>query len=1277
MRKHLHGRFARPRRWRTWVTLILVTFGAVFVGGYCWLSRPQRIAMYAGQLLTAMTGADCHIDSADFSLDGTIDVRGLRLTVPGMTDRGAELFSAEQTLLRIDPWALLQGKFEAQQMILMKPTLSLTQVSEDTFNFELLRKFKQAKPTGKMPKLPRVYVRDGRVAYGEYYNGKYQSWGLDVAGRLNPDVDQAGLYHFELYKLADASGQVVTEGPDRADSPALRGRFDLDKLEVAVQLEGTAFVNPHQTVMPRQIRKWWEMFEPSGPIPNISFDYDEKTGPRADVHFENIALTLPQLGTEGYRARMTDVSGTFHFDNQKVIVEDLVGTIEGLQYRINGQLNGYSKDAPFTLALETRPFRIPEKPVYLVAMPPQVLRIFQMLSPVGWMRVSLKLERSESGGKIAYDGLSKILTGRELVQELYPAGTLKPADLTLLDPNNPAYDSHGHFEKFPYELTHCRGLITFNSQQIEVKQLTGDTPGGGHATITGIIGPPSADAAINLTVTAVNIPFDRELRDALPDKSSDGFDMFFNEPAYQRLLAEGHFVTSAQHAVDDQARDRIARRIADLGDTDAEQTAELKRDLDEVDKRLALPVYDLGGRGNAIVKVTRPFGPRHKMSMDMSVEMTEANVVFEYFPYPIRVREGRLIITPTLITFDHFSAEGLHGGMGGLVGDVERGSEANGHRIVPKMRLTAAGLPLDDLLFAAIPKPQDQWLRRMRLGGKVDVAGRILRNDEDKIDIDMQVDVADVTAAPGSGQYKLSDINGMLKLALHGMTIDHLTAHHDDGTVELRGSAQWPSADASRMDMTASVRGLKFEDPVLDLISPVVETPKALNDFWATIKPAGRFDGEVTYRTEAGKPNDYRLELRPSSLSFDFHDQRVALTKTTGRLIVTPQLVEIDALEGDFDAGEFNLSGHVKINTVTTESDLKLRLKGDRVTSTVRALAPPMVMDVIDGLKIAGRYDLNLSRLHYQPGATEGNSLEAAGELTLSDASMQLGVPITHFDGSLAIDAHTAHDARWPTVNLGLAAKQLNAAGRAIGDLTLAMANKDGGEQIAIPQLRATCGEGQLGGSGWFNMARGGYQFQLMLSEANLADLVTEPATPAPDGTAAKPMAGRLSASLSLEGSWRDATRLRGRGELMVRDAELYGLPLAVGILKVSHLALPVNDPFQQALVSYYVRDGRFVFERIDLASPTMRLAGSGMMQYPSGVLDLSLTSSNPKGLKLGPFTELVDGFRNQLMTLHITGSIDRPQTKVEQFSGVAKAWRDVFGEESPANGDAAVPTTP
>jgi hypothetical protein len=119
-------------------------------------------------------------------------------------------------------------------------------------------------------------------------------------------------------------------------------------------------------------------------------------------------------------------------------------------------------------------------------------------------------------------------------------------------------------------------------------------------------------------------------------------------------------------------------------------------------------------------------------------------------------------------------------------------------------------------------------------------------------------------------------------------------------------------------------------------------------------------------------------------------------------------------------------------------------------------------------------------------------------------------------------------------------------------------------------------------------------------------------------------------------------------------------------LLRLAHLTLPTATTFDSAHVAYYLFHDRMVFESIELLAPTMRLGGRGQMSLPQQQLNIALTTSNPRGLNLGPLTALIAKVRDQLITIRITGTLDRPVTRVQQLQGLSEAVADVLGEDDP-----------
>ncbi len=1305
-RKHrIHGRFhARRGAVRRWLAVLLVLTVAGMGWGYYYLTRPQRLAKITTQLLEQMTGAQVRIDSADFNWGGTIELRGVKLFVPGLPPQQAQLFDADQALLKIDPWALLRGKFTARQINLIRPSLWLTEIGQDKFNFSVLQNLRTGDT--ELPALPRIYIQQGSLRFGEVHDGRYQAIGvMQLGGSLNPDPDRPERYIYELY-------QYKANDPSATASAPLTGKFDLKNLSVDANLADFQFADPHRNMLPRQVRQWWDRFEPSGSLQDVRIDYDPRTGPSADVKVQGVAITLPMLTTKDYRARMTDVSGAFHFDANQVRIDNLVGEIEGLQYIINGTIDGYGPNAAFNITLKTLPFRIPEKPRYMVALPLPVQKAFGLLTPIGWLRVSMKMSRAaptgEIPGAIDYQGSAQILSGADLRAEL--RGTKLAENLTDEDVN-----SHGHYEKFPYELNNCRGLITFDTKLIEVKNLTGDTGGGGSVTITGTITPQGITPAVDLVVTAVNIPFDQKLHDALGETQQKSLDAFFNRPQWDRLHKAGFYVTTAEHDADEKRHTELQAAIRDDKEkslpTDSHQA-----EFDKVATSLKLPIFDLGGHANVVVKVTRDetATSEHPFNLHTTIDFTDANVVFMFFPYPVRVQQGRLILMRDSVSFENFVAVGLHTGHGGISGTVDYVGEDR--HIDPHIALQAIGLPLDELLFESLGEFRGRWLRQLRMAGAVNVETSIFRKN-DQIDFIAAVDLQDNTATPGGGGFTLTDLRGKFTATLNTIKLENVTGHRGEGRVRIDGDSEWTNAEKPTAKISVAATGLHFEDHVLDLIDAFNhDAAVAVTKTWDQYQPAGIFDTDAAYTLASDGQKNFDLKLRPKNLDLTYANLRMKLTGVTGSVAVADGVATFDHFAAELDGGQISLNGTAKFGD-EPETDLAVTASGDRFSPSFHALMPASINNLIAALKLTGKYEMDFPRFKVRPAAKEGRWLDTQGTMKLTGGTLQVGLGITDFNGDVALTAVADAGAERPAITADIHADHLRVTDRLIEDFRMQLrpgAVTPGGpadSRMLIPLLAGKCAGGLIAGTGALDIADSRFVLQMALSDADLAILAkaepapgsvsaaphvtpsptpptaAQPAAPLPGPSALpdplpavtqlpaaiqgavlpaakqdKPISGRVSASLTLEGSWADASQLRGRGDMVVREGQLYGVPMAFGLFRITHLALPVTDTFESASLGYYVREDRVIFERIRMDSKSMRLAGTGSMQLSTGDVDLTLTTSNPGGLDLGPLTDLMAKFRNQLLTIRVTGTLQQPVTKAQQFTGFTRAWQDVFG---------------
>jgi hypothetical protein len=158
-----------------------------------------------------------------------------------------------------------------------------------------------------------------------------------------------------------------------------------------------------------------------------------------------------------------------------------------------------------------------------------------------------------------------------------------------------------------------------------------------------------------------------------------------------------------------------------------------------------------------------------------------------------------------------------------------------------------------------------------------------------------------------------------------------------------------------------------------------------------------------------------------------------------------------------------------------------------------------------------------------------------------------------------------------------------------------------------------------------------------------------------------KDLKGELTASLTLEGRWDDASARRGRGDVVVAGKELYHLPLLMGLLQVTNLSLPIATPFKTGTARYNIDGQRINFERIELKSDTMEMLGDGYLDFKSKKVQMTFSTDNPSGLKVPFLNDLLKGARGELLKIKIKGSIQEPRIEANPLGTFTTTIDEVF----------------
>ncbi len=205
--------------------------------------------------------------------------------------------------------------------------------------------------------------------------------------------------------------------------------------------------------------------------------------------------------------------------------------------------------------------------------------------------------------------------------------------------------------------------------------------------------------------------------------------------------------------------------------------------------------------------------------------------------------------------------------------------------------------------------------------------------------------------------------------------------------------------------------------------------------------------------------------------------------------------------------------------------------------------------------------------------------------------------------------------------------------------------------------------DGILSGNGWVQLGEvPEYRLQVSLSRADLAvaarDLLTT----------TKHLTGKAYARIDLAGRGRSVNQLSGAGRLQLVDANIYELPLMIALLKLLSIREPDPTAFSSADVAFRIRGDQLELTHITFSGDAISLEGRGEMDLEGriGLVFRALLGRAEWQLPL--VRELVGGASEQIVTIHVAGTLQNPIVRNEPFpmvnqmlqqfqSGANRSW--------------------
>lgn len=657
----------------------------------------------------------------------------------------------------------------------------------------------------------------------------------------------------------------------------------------------------------------------------------------------------------------------------------------------------------------------------------------------------------------------------------------------------------------------------------------------------------------------------------------------------------------------------------------------------------------------------------------VSLRCRSVSITHYRFPYRLDRTVGTVVLDGASLSMH------LTGQAGGHPVHVDGMFENPGANAKGFLEVRADGMGIDEGLLAAMPVRSADIVRSLRAAGTF---GFVFRHDRSP-DLpgghsnSLGIRLARCSMAYVGFPYPLSGVSGTVHMRDGKWTIRDVSGFNDSG--EVRCSGELEPADEGDGELVLRFTGSRMvlEDELRDSL------PGGMRRIWNEVDPRGLVDVQATVRHRV-KARSTEVEMQASP-----HGETVSiepawfpyrLERLAGRLLWERGVLRFEGVRGVHGRTTVATEGscrfqpdgawHVSFQKLSADrfraENEVLEALPEGLQQAVQSMRPRGLMSLAGSLEVfsnppvaepsppdrnadskagpsaaattgrAGRvsatWDMHvdveqgtldvgvpLEHVHggvHLVGQSDGSRWQSHGELAI-DSLIWRGVQMTSLEGPLAIDAEG--------VRFGTAASQADLnRGRRLS------------ARVAGGAMQAD-GVVSSGDSGRFRIAA-------TLGDSDLARLAGESL-----GTSHR-YRGRVHGAIDLSGSRAGTHSFSGKGELRLRNADIYELPLVLAMLKMLRVKPPDRNAFGSSFVEFRVEGPRAYLDTIELSGDAISLVGNGELDLDGKVHMTFRSIMGDSETQLPVMKRMLGGASGQFMLIHVDGTLADPEMNSEAF---------------------------
>jgi len=657
---------------------------------------------------------------------------------------------------------------------------------------------------------------------------------------------------------------------------------------------------------------------------------------------------------------------------------------------------------------------------------------------------------------------------------------------------------------------------------------------------------------------------------------------------------------------------------------------------------------------------------------NLSVSCHDLSVLYDQFPYRVTDGVGSIDLKNNQLSI-RMRAVG-----GGQVIRCRAEIQEPGDDFSGWIELQSEGpVPLDEKLIAAMDYRGQKIVRSFSPRGSVSFQARFHRErGEAELHRKLNLSIHEGSIQYVHFPYPIYDLSGSLQLTDEDWVFHNLTGRNDSGYIV--GSGHW-LADAphgQHLTLNFTATDVPLEDELRLALSPGVQR------LWANLRPRGNIDHlgvQVQYNADRNKlalnvqaqkwPPGQSVEGRTISIEPAWF--RYRLDNVTGSFNYRDGIVELNDLHAVHGRATLEAEGRCEIQPDGACSVQLARITADRVPVDHELLAalPSGVGSSLARFNLSEPININGGLGVLVPKDPEQfPSVQWDMNVDVENGRIQAGVPIEHIHGGLQLVGHSQNR---QFVSRG----ELSIDSAIVRDIQLTQIKGPvliDAEKIAfgiaaeqgmpgrVPRpISATMFGGVVALDGQVRLSEEApFQLSATMEGADLPQVMHELAP------RQNSLTGKVFGSVNLTGTGQGVHTYRGDGQIRLRDANIYELPVMIAMLKMLSINKPNNrTAFTTSDIDFRIEGDDLEFDRIDFIGDAICLKGKGRM---TGQREIDLKFYTQVGrdeMHLPIVRPVLGEASRQFMLVEVTGSLDQPTVNKTAFPRLNERLQELFPE--------------